>query len=103
MTIQQFIEAAIEGGWENKHLPLMKTEDGVSGEVMTRMYWTTMFPVIALDPEAWKAVGKVKGWFNELPSKDKKIITVQWMSKMHMMINALIKGKTLQEYIKTLK
>lgn len=91
MTIKQFIEAAIEGGWENKELPTISTEQSSMGEVITAMYWRKMLPVIALDPGAWKAVGKVKGW--------PEGYEIEFAGNM---IRALWAGKTLEEYIATL-
>lgn len=107
MTIKEFIEAAIEGGWENKELPTMTTEDGIYGEFITAMYWHKMFPTVVLDPEAWKAVGKVKGWkedifysFDGIHHTGQNLDEAQWYQLS--MMNALWEGQTLEEYIATL-
>ena len=101
MTIKEFGEMAIDGGFKltNKHLT-----DGV---------WYN-FPAIFLDPEAWKAVGKVKGWtLNNyhitipyavsLEEKERMpYINFQgprWQAEMMGMTYSLTQGKTLEEYI----
>lgn len=63
-----------------------------------------------LDPEAWKTVGKVKGWethdstecWEYVNEFDQVVLLDMWENKMHDMIDALCNGKTLEEYIATL-
>lgn len=77
MTIQQFIEKAIEGGWKDLHafrhyngawvlveLKELCWREGEGGEGDTQVQQTTSFKLeeILLDPLTWKAVGKVEGW-----------------------------------------
>lgn len=53
MTINEFVSKAIEGGWKNNRGVVFLNE------VPQEYHW------IMLDPEAWKAVGKVEGWDDE--------------------------------------
>ncbi len=85
MTIKQFIQKAIEGGWEvKKATALIKLELSVIPEV------------VLLDPLAWQAVGKVEEWNSAKTSQD------PWDSQMIAMTQALIEGKTIDEFLKTL-
>lgn len=101
MTIQEFISAAIEGGAD------VKNAFGVVKSTSDLM----------LDPEAWKAVGKVKGWKQSEDWKYKMYMKYHpdgemtremvlcvdhWRVAMHKMIDQLAEGKTLEEYIATL-
>lgn len=99
MTIQTFIEKAIEGGWKKDTFGQLKfgnywgnqisltytREDGERGE------WLYSYWAILLDPEAWKAVGKVSGWYEG-----------QYKQVMEDMIAPLCAGRTIEEYIATL-
>lgn len=89
MTIQQFIEAAIEGGYRNNWFD-EETKTDFTCEIYgdAELIWGAC-PNIFLDPEAWKAVEKSTGKYH-------------WELRMFNMIRALIKGKTLEEYIATL-
>lgn len=112
MTIKQFIEAAIEGGWKLTNSYEESVE--VKGDYIIYCEYS-----IFLDPLAWKAVGKVKVWkAGEFPYLDEFIgdrrvgfvapyegvdfVGEYWQFAMHLMIDALIKGRTLEEYIATL-
>lgn len=65
---------------------------------------------IFLDPLAWQAVGKVEGWgkssYPEFTyGKNHSMTsstTKNYRWRMHAMIDALIAGKTLEEYIESL-
>lgn len=87
MTIKQFIEKAIEGGWkaQNDLFRIEKfvyePEDEHSGELVSLFgdlcrfsgpagAWRMPVSSILLDPEAWRAVGKVGGWGKELAIGD---------------------------------
>lgn len=120
MTIKEFIEKAIEGGWRQKEYPEFNVIEvsnvgvhlnchGVLGDFEYTFYREK----ILLDPLAWQAVGKVEGWdvqnvqgTTHLTDNGTKrnylFIENGWMNKMHAMINALAEGKTLEEYISTL-
>lgn len=97
MTIKEFIETAEKGGFN------------ISG---CRDCYTADEQYL-LNPEAWKAVGKVKGWDHlEMTMYDitqendrwgyKATIKPQWMWYMNKMVQELCSGKTLEEYIATL-
>lgn len=103
MKIKEFIEAAIEGGWKNT-FPKIITDDIHSEQFMTIYLQSRYFPIVALDPEAWKAVGKVKGWDGGYDCGSCEYPGAQDDPKYHMseMVKALCKGKTLEEYIATL-
>lgn len=125
MTIKQFIEKAIEGGWvfrssikvyrvtfDHPKYPHSVTLD--SAEVIV----STLVHEILLDPLAWQAVGKVEGWggrgdfWNEkggrlVPGKPRVVgmlhaFCPEWQFHMHRMIDALAEGKTIEEFIATL-
>jgi len=123
MTIETFIEKSIEGGWNphndyTRHIWNEKTkswwyewdyvnEDG-EDDVLSNpcchedpLYFTD----VVLDPEAWKAIGKVEKW-DKMPKgiiaqPANREITDAEMN-MHNMVTALWEGKTIQEYISTL-
>ena len=132
MQIKQFIEKAIEGGWESKISHGKDFSVGLDGEI----FYTNLnenrvrtFGVgeILLDPKAWEAVGKVEGWgsgcnictypcpatgmtspsnFSDECKRLKEHLTKNhkypYCVKMHQMIDALVEGKTIEEFIKTL-
>ena len=103
MTIKEFIEAAIEGGWHINYLkqqmnyhyefrvnPFSGKEDLWCEDDIGGKFWLDHNQMV-LDLEAWKAVGKVKGWPQGYESEI-----------AHQMIVALFRGSTLEEYITTL-
>jgi hypothetical protein len=83
MTIQSFIEKAIEGGWRPKGT--LYKEDFMDAHI--------------LDPEMWKAVGKVEGWSKGLKGYSRE---VPWRRNMHRMVDALAEGKSIEEFLATL-
>jgi hypothetical protein len=132
MTIKQFIEKAIEGGWQpcdiiddyNKII-ITHTNGGVwikndPDEDGCHIDHTQMF----LDPLAWQAVGKVMGWGEKKVEmtvskrygyrNGKKVHYPEvrrtrtyknnraYKQKMHAMLDALCEGKTIEEYLETL-
>ena len=120
MTVKQFIEKAIEGGWF--HPDWTRTDDFLKkvewrvddGDFETRTEfsdgWNTLFRMsdAFLDPEAWKAVGKVEGWppdgwdFLEPKMTLGQWGEQNWRGRMRGMIEALIEGKTIEQYLETL-
>lgn len=70
--------------------------------------WHDLFDVKTafLDPEAWKAVGKVEGWpgiDQPYQNGDGKWREIPWWQfNMHRLIDALAEGKTIEQYIETL-
>ena len=106
MTIQQFIEAAIEGGWKNDGQKVTNSlqKDVTRALFSPQMTRLTSLQDMCLDPEAWKAVGRLKGWKTdgmcgacEYPGS---MDDPEW--HMHQMVRALCNGQTLEEYIATL-
>lgn len=114
MTIKEFFEAAIEGGWDFKR-------SYVGTQSSVEISYEKMF----LDPKAWEAVCKIKIKNMEcMVCKDTKWIFskeyprletcascgfstdlrtfVYPKAKMTEMVTALCAGKTLEEYIATL-
>lgn len=101
MTIKQFYKKAEEGGWKHNLKSVYPAE-------------------ILLDPKAWEAVGKVKGWdavcyickAKEGVDSHKSICskagwsdesdenTPRWWIKQ--MVNDLFEGKSIEEFIETL-
>lgn len=111
MTTKEFIEKAIKGGWEYRGIKednFLKVEDGSLDEdiFLFSKYNHYLIPIsrILLNPKAWEAVGKVEGWNEE--SKLSSFRLAGWNStyraKMHQMIDALIEGKTIEDYLSTL-
>ena len=71
--IKQFIEKAIEGGWniklqglkcsirgyyDNERFNIIEKTDDINEGI----FLSYSIEEIVLDPKAWKAVGKVEGW-----------------------------------------
>lgn len=92
MTIKQFIEKAVEGGYGG-YIPT-----NVMSEVLI-----DKCTYIFLDPLAWQAVGKVEEWLDEVychPIGD--FTKPQWQVIWHLMIDALVEGKTIEQFLATL-
>lgn len=66
MTIKEFIEAAIEGGWEIKNVRFSSGKLDYDIVIEWFEFEEYAIKTIVLDPESWKAVGKVKGWDREI-------------------------------------
>lgn len=125
MTIKQFIEKSVEGGWiPQRPYLVLQFEKGAklyADTVLAQM----LIQEIVLDPLAWQAVGKVEGWakcvcscgnkefklFQRVEShcmectKCDEVINrknPEWKFQMHRMIDALADGKTIESFIKTL-
>lgn len=104
MTIQEFIEKAIKGGWDDTEYAFVCTPDGNS-----RLAWLVgnweYDEKIFLDPKLWQAVGKVEGW-SELKTPNRSPVgqyeAGSWFFHMHRLIDALAEGKTIEEYLATL-
>ena len=120
MTIKDFIEKAIEGGWEKgheKYTVLMNISEFHLLVVDGDKSQTISFTRIILDPKAWKAVGVIDGWDIgwQCDECGKRHVCDGencmeggthpfgcYRKEMHKMIDALIEGKSLEEYIATL-
>lgn len=103
MTIKDFIERAVEGGW---------SQTSVQNDCTKLLF---------LDPLAWQAVGKVEGWGRYFCPECKMSGYVmsagrpycmgcghdlgpilEWHHNMHRMIDALAEGKTIEDFLSTL-
>lgn len=116
MTTEQFIEKAIEGGWKESFFPrfdnpITKATPGVWLDPhLPTIEW---FPLsaILLDPEAWKAVGKVERWrddehesnhsFRDRPGSLTRLL-YGWEYRWHEMLHDLEEGKSIESYLETL-
>lgn len=132
MKIKDFIEKAIEGGWDDD--PYVWTGEGANFALCEIGEWKYDYAIL-LDTEAWKAVGKVEGWvgdkirmcvgcgvalkWNENPDmegrhnlkRDGKQVGCgsdiyeydgQWLIEMHCMIDSLASGKSVEQFLETL-
>lgn len=107
MTIQDFITKAIEGWWEPED-PTMLMQNikflptgmrfYLTGHERAGIYYA--YAEVFLDPEAWKAVGKVEGW-QEPDFYDTKP-TKAYLARMHRMIDALAEGKSVEDFLATI-
>lgn len=115
-VIQQFIEDAIEGGWYKNFF-----KKGATWSFDGRFFYISTgttnvveltFAEILLDPSAWQAVGKVRGWedvtfyrshpdFNENEIVESQVSGHLW--NMHRMIDALAENTSIENYLKTLE
>jgi hypothetical protein len=118
MTIKQFIEKSIEGGWRPKARDgfLMRScvffkvqeyestihfTDQPNGNVK-KDFVNLRLEVIFLDPRAWRAVGKIERWNVSEPHDYKHHAIDVSLLEMHNMIDALAEGRTIEQYIETL-
>lgn len=115
MTIQQFLQKAIEGGWEPIGYNFSNKPFSWKVQAVCKVKYKERF---FLDPKLWEAVGKTEGWEdkckicgeNHFPKKietkeyvmHRHVPDPAWINKMHRMIDALCEGKTVQEYIESL-
>ena len=101
MTVQEFIEKAIEGGWSlgdmapGFKIETRKADSGWWVVCETGKTWAH-YPLekVLLLPEAWMAVGKVEG--NE---KWNHLDGTGYRDRMHRMIDALADGRTIESYL----
>lgn len=117
MTIKEFVNAAIKGGHPDWKVSVQSKEY----PMVEKNLYALVFNMMQLEPEAWKAVGIVKKWgsFYDKKGMPRTYETSGWLpnthenkisgqdgkmyqAKMIMMVNAMIEGKTLEEYIATL-
>jgi len=109
MTIKQFIEKAEQGGLSSSHMVLGKYP-------LQNVLIHNVQELVLLDPEAWKAVGKVEGWndqremyctvcrrsgsqLKDCSCEGQVYSYANWHEYMHRMIDALADGKTIEEYL----
>ena len=85
MTTKEFIEKAIDGGF---NIP-----GGADCYTKDEEYF--------LNPLAWQAVGKVEGW-GSTHDQDGYLVIHDWKRNMHRMIDALCEGKSVESFLSTL-
>jgi len=129
MTIKQFVEKAIEGGYRGKYIYLYAQHNKDSNLDIWRFSNEYNKVHLLLDPLAWQAVGKVEGWGahkmqpftpynkNHIDRNITEVcyicdiygngteitsICTGWQHNMHTMIDALIDGKSIEQYLDTL-
>ena len=106
MTIKQFIEKAIEGGWDKGRAKVVDLDmrDGYEGLGNSMQSTDRML----LDPKSWEAVGKVSSWEVHECEGDGtgegcgNGCYPTYRDKMHQMIDHLIAGGSIESYLKTL-
>lgn len=57
---------------------------------------------ILLDTKAWKAVGKVEGWYERRVYIGGSGPIPEWHYRMLKLVDALAEGKTIEQYLETL-
>lgn len=105
----QFIEDAIKGGWYiDEEAEVHSTGLWWAGEL------SKSIETILLDPKAWQAVGKTRGWSYEIRygkcshadcdgSGCPKSGTGDWKYHWHHFIDALAEGKNVEEALTAIK
>lgn len=112
MTIKQSIGKAIKGGWNDEFVfgsvlydgrisldPLDTLDELQHPSRLKRLRKVLTLEEVVLDPEFWKAVGKVEGW-GDFRGKTDEIDAP--LAKMLGMVDELWQGKTIEEYLATL-
>lgn len=130
---QKFIKDAVKGGW----FPIAHGINATKEYWMSGSRWkfslddgvviSPEIEVIMLDPDAWRAVGKVRGWDGK-PKHDKDCVWMNsdceykqthfycphahhacqcksyhpWCENMHGLIDALADGKSIEDYLSTI-
>lgn len=111
MEPKQFIEKAIEGGWDYVSSPSLLRIENLKKDIDRISKESYSLSQIFLDPKAWEAVGKVEGWNRKAKleiafDKPRRFIykragyEYEWY--MHVMIDHLVSGGTIETYLKTL-
>ncbi len=112
---QQFIEDAIKGGWnpcEFSPITEVKTDEGPTGnpEFSATFCWLRNeegegcgyhVTQILLDPLAWKAVGKTRGWHKQLSDDWTEKDTVAM--KMTDFVMFLADGKDIEQPLQAIQ
>lgn len=119
MKQKDFIVKAEKGGWDIEGLIAKRgfeqwwrydvNEKYITVRTGSSTIQRIPSELVLLEPEAWQAVGKVEGWevsqwkyketHPELPDDYQRLT---WQNLMREMIDALIAGKTIEEYLATL-
>ena len=87
-TTKQFIEDAIEGGY--KGYERFEQMDDV-------VVYDLAISVVLLDPLAWQAVGKTRGW--AMPYKTQ---TGRWEYESGMFFQSMMSGLSIEEALLTI-
>ena len=78
--MHQFIQDAVKGGYD--------------------IGWIVENLEIILDPKAWEAVGKTRGWrYEKMYSRP----CDEWKDKMHTFLDHLIDGLSIEEALNKIK
>jgi len=115
---KQFIEDAIEGGWKSEYANYeVDTLTRKQGDVVgVWFYWSELdinkFAIkktleileseILLDPLAWKAVGKTRGWNGTAYWRSEKAEMTPHEFFMHNFIEVLFEGKTTEQALEAI-
>ena len=109
MTIKQFIEKAIEGGYALQSTGMdLAAKHTVQSFLANKEMFPDLLPLwivntILFDPLAWQAVGRVEGWDKIMPDDGYGGEFIEnCHTKMHRMIDFIYEGKTVEEYLGTL-
>ena len=82
-NIKQFIKDAIDGGYEQELAHYEKYSDQC---------------VVLLDPSAWQACGKTRGWDKKMPDdRYGGEFLENWHTNMHRFIDLLCDGLSIDE------
>ena len=99
---KQFIEDAIEGGYADKSLLKgQKAEADKNGFYCNNGYITKEY--LLLDPKAWQAVGKTRGWSHKysvdtyIKYGNEGVSTERWLYEQHRFIDHLADGLSIEE------
>ncbi len=106
---KQFIEDAIEGGWSLEDFVRSRGFAPYAVKVNAK-YITTLsgssstqripLELVLLDPLAWQAVGKTRGWNKYIPAVNEpsRLYKDIW----HTFIDHLADGKTIEEALEAI-
>ena len=102
MTIEDFLDSAIEEGWQPTYTRTQFTrpfQNGITIQIFEDYYFL-------LDREIWKAVAKNKNWKRptdpetgeEMLADPSEVFDQElWKDKWHDFIDGLAEGKTIEE------
>tara|TARA_R110000850_G_scaffold263529_1_gene392375 strand:+ start:25 stop:366 length:342 start_codon:yes stop_codon:yes gene_type:complete len=103
---KQFIEDAIEGGYNATNLRSLHMLLGCTGNARKAGLNTKLqayYSYILLDPKAWQAVGKTRGWSHKysvdtyIKYGNEGVSTERWLYEQHRFIDHLADGLSIEE------